>query len=97
MLLGRILGYRRGMKSQRTSQVLIRVEGVAREQVDRLIGLEVVYRDGFGNEYRGRILARHGNGAVVRASFVPNLPGQAIGNKVELILPQAQAPAASQQ
>lgn len=84
MRVARILGYRQGLSRQVTSQVLFRVEGATKEELQRLLGRAVIYRDKFGNVYRGQILAKHGNGDVVRARFSPNLPGQALGGIAEI-------------
>ena len=80
---GIILGYRLGSNTQYERQVLIRVDGVNdRATASRLIGWRVLYRDGKGNEYRGKIVHVHGGKGVVIAVFKPNLPGQARGGNV---------------
>jgi len=80
---GLVIGYRRGMKRQYENQVLLRVDGVSdRREASRLIGWRVVYKDGKGNVYRGKIVGVHGCNGVVVAVFRRNLPGQAVGGNV---------------
>ncbi len=80
---GVIIGYRLGSNTQYENQVLLRIDGVTTaSEAARLIGWKVLYRDGKGNEYRGRILRVHGRKGVVVAVFKPNLPGQARGGNV---------------
>jgi large subunit ribosomal protein L35Ae len=80
---GVILGYRLGSNTQYEKQVLIRVDGITtRNEASQLIGWKVLYRDGKGNIYRGKIVHVHGGKGVVIAVFKPNLPGQAAGGNV---------------
>lgn len=82
-----IVGYRRGSNTQYPSRVLLRVidENVIPHS---LIGKKVIYKDRYGNVYRGKILSVHGKGVnrILIASFKPNIPGQAIGDSA-IILP----------
>ena len=80
---GIVIGYRLGSNTQYENQVLLRIDGVKNaRQAARFIGWRVLYRDGKGNEYRGRIIRVHGRKGVVVAVFKPNLPGQAQGGNV---------------
>lgn len=80
---GIVVGYRRGSNTQYENQVLIRVDGItSRSGASRLIGWRVVYRDGKGNTYNGRIVGVHGGKGIVVARFNRNLPGQSIGGNV---------------
>ncbi len=73
-----ILGYRRGGNEQYENQVLLKAPGDYRE-ASKLIGKKVIYKDGHGNVYKGKIIRVHGRKGVVIAVFKPNLPGQAFG------------------
>ncbi len=80
---GLIIGYRLGSNTQYENQVLLRIDGVSSSrEAARYIGWRVLYRDGKGNTYRGRIVRTHGGKGVVVAVFKPNLPGQARGGNV---------------
>ena len=82
-----VVGYRRGSNTQYTNQVLLRITNT-RITPHSLIGKRIIYRDKYGNVYRGKVLKVHGKGAnsVVIASFKPNLPGQALGGCVKIVL-----------
>ena len=81
-----IEGYMRGGGKQYTSRVILRVLDNI-ERVESLIGKIAVYQDSKNNVYRGRILRRHGKrNPTLIAVFKPNLPGQAIGSLVEIVV-----------
>lgn len=92
------LGFRRGISLQNTNQGLLRIEGVkTSEDAKWYIGKRVayVYRGHKANKEKGikkhrniqgRIIKTHGNNGVVRASFHHNLPGQAAGKLVRVML-----------
>jgi len=82
---GIILSYRRGKHTQNVNQVLIEIENIdSREKAEELIGKTVIWRTPSGRKTTGKIIAAHGNKGVVRAKFERNLPGQALGTKVEV-------------
>jgi len=90
---GVVMGYRRGGNTQYPSEVLLYVHGVSsRREASRLVGLKVVYVDDKGNTYRGRIIGVHGGKGVLRASFKPHLPGQAIGREVRILREEKKQP-----
>ncbi len=81
-----ILGYRRGSNTQYPQQVLLKIIGVSARDAYRFLAKKVVYKDKHGNVYKGRIVRKHGRrNPVVLAVFEPNLPGQAIGGRVEIV------------
>lgn len=92
------LGYRRGISLQNTSQGLLRVEGVkTKTDAKWYLGKRVayVYRGKTANKEKGltkhrsiqgKVIAVHGDNGVVRAKFHHNLPGQAVGKLVRVML-----------
>ncbi len=50
-----------------------------------LIGRKVVWRTPTGRKMYGRILKPHGKRGEVKAYFRPGLPGQALGDYVEIL------------
>jgi len=56
-----------------------------RATASRLIGRKVVWRTPTGRKMYGRILKPHGNRGEVKAYFRPGLPGQALGDYVEIL------------
>lgn len=80
---GVILSYRRGMRSQRPKECLIKVLGEDETMSRRLVGWEV----GWPLEdpkIRGRIVCPHGRSGTLRARFSRGLPGQAMGTRVRI-------------
>ncbi len=82
-----ISSYRRSIKTQKTNQVLLHIEGVSsKEEAEKFIGKKVKWTSP-GKEKKvieGRIVAVHGNKGVVRAIMNKGLPGQSLGEKVLL-------------
>ena len=56
-----------------------------RARASRLIGRKVVWRTPTGRKMYGRVLKPHGNRGEVKAYFKPGLPGQALGDYVEIL------------
>jgi large subunit ribosomal protein L35Ae len=80
---GLILGYRRGLKSQRPKECLIKVLGEGKSTSNRLVGWEVSWP--LDNpKIRGRIVRPHGRSGTLRVRFSRGLPGQAIGTRVRI-------------
>ena len=86
MINGVIVNYRRGRRTQTTNQMIIFVPNYDKEKAKTLIGKEVVYVCPGKNktQIKGKITSVHGNKGVVRALFERGVPGQAIGDKIEV-------------
>lgn len=88
IVLGRgvVMGYRRGMNTQYTNQVLVRVVDTVMKRVDGLIGAKVLVKDQWGNTYVGKVVRVHARGRnnIVIAKFKRNVPGQVIGEPVQI-------------
>lgn len=81
---GLILSYRRGSHTQNVNQVLVDFGFKNDKEAEKFIGKELVWISPGGKTIKGKIINIHGKKGIVRAKFNPNLPGQAIGTKVEL-------------
>jgi len=81
---GLIVSFRKGRRTQKTNQFIIKVEGMDKEKAKKLINKEVVWTSKSGKKINGVIGNIHGNQGVVRARFERGLPGQAIRTKVEI-------------
>ena len=85
-------GFRRARLNQHPNQALIHIEGCQDLTGARwYLGKKVVLaRKSHNNtNYKtiwGKVIACHGKSGVVRAKFVTNLPGEAIGKKVQVLL-----------
>jgi len=85
MVKGKVLQFRRGRHTIKEKHFLIEVEGPTnRQEAEKLVGKEVIWKSTAGKEIKGKIAGAHGNKGVVRAIFEKGLPGQAITTEVEV-------------
>ena len=81
-----IINFKRGRKTQTTNQMIIQALGVDKVKAESLVGKKVVYQC-VGKDKKqisGEIRAAHGNSGAMRVLFEQGMPGQAIGQKVEV-------------
>jgi large subunit ribosomal protein L35Ae len=81
--VGVIKNYRRGPKSQRNQECLIKVLGVEPSDSSRFLGWKVEWPAN-GSRLTGIILKTHGRTGALRVKFKKGLPGQALGTKVKI-------------
>jgi len=82
---GVIVSYRRGPKTQKPKEYILRFPGIESVgEAARLLGRKVGWPVG-KHEARGKIVALHGKKGLVRARFRKGVPGQALGSLVEII------------
>jgi len=73
---GVIVSYRRGPKTQKPKEYILRFPGIKSVGGAWPVGKR---------ETRGKIVALHGKNGLVRARFKKGMPGQALGSLVEII------------
>jgi len=84
-LIGFIVSYRRGPKTQRSKEYVLKFPDTKSSGgAARLIGKKIAWPVG-EREIRGKIVALHGKKGLVRARFRKGVSGQAIGTRVEVI------------
>ena len=81
--IGVIRSYRRGPKSQRNQECLIKVYGVEPYDSSRFVGWKVEWPHK-ESRLTGKILKTHGRTGALRVKFKKGLPGQALGTKVKI-------------
>ena len=82
---GVIVNFRRGKRTQKTNHLIINVNSVNdKEKAAGLVGKSVVWKSPAGKEINGKIASAHGNKGAIRAIFEKGMPGQSVGNKVEI-------------
>ncbi|MBN1503343.1 50S ribosomal protein L35ae [Candidatus Woesearchaeota archaeon] len=82
---GVIVNFRRGKRTQKTNQMVVKVEDInSKEKAEKLIGNSVSWTAPGKNKttITGKISSVHGNSGAVRVLFERGMPGQAIGQKV---------------
>jgi len=82
---GFIVSYRRGPKTQRSKECILKFPNVkSSNEAARLIGRKIAWPVG-ERTTRGKIVALHGERGLVRVRFRKGVPGPALGTPVEII------------
>jgi large subunit ribosomal protein L35Ae len=81
--VGVIMNYRRGPKSQRNNECLLKVLDVDSKECMRLIGWKIGWPLDEPRMY-GYISKSHGRTGNLSVKFKKGLPGQALGTKVKI-------------
>lgn len=83
---GHIVNYRGSLKVKKPKQMIIAIDGIkTKKDVSKVIGKKVVWTSPSGKKIEGKITQAHGAKGAVRVLFSEKgLPGQAIGQKVEV-------------
>jgi len=87
MLRGFIVSYRRGPKTQKPKEYLLKFPHITSpSEASTLIGRRVAWPAGDRKrKHIGKIIALHGRRGIVRARFRKGIPGEALGSPVEII------------
>jgi large subunit ribosomal protein L35Ae len=88
---GAILGYQRGLRNQNNNVSLIKIKGCDdKVDTDFYLGKKVAFitkaQDGSFRVNWGKVCRSHGANGVVRCKFRRNLPPQAIGGRVRVMM-----------
>jgi large subunit ribosomal protein L35Ae len=84
-IVGRITNYRTGIRAQYPKECLVQIENVTSASLaGKLVGQKVTWKNG-ASKFTGKIMGAHGRNGMVRVRFTKGVPGQAIGNIVELV------------
>ena len=65
--------------------MIILVKGIDKKQkAAELVGKTATWKSPAGKEIKGKVSSAHGNKGAIRVLFEKGMPGQAIGNKVNI-------------
>lgn len=82
---GKIVSYRRGIKTQQKYQMIVKVKGVEnKDKAKTLLNKNVTWKSPGGKEIKGVITNIHGNSGGLRVQFEKGLPGQSVGMNVNI-------------
>ncbi len=84
---GTIMNYRMGVNTQKNNHLLIQIDDEkyrTKESVAPLFGHKVVFTTIGKKVISGKVASAHGNKGIIRIIFEKGLPGNAIGQKVEI-------------
>ena len=85
MVKALFLGYRGGMHTQWNKQILVKIGQVDdRDEAAKYIGRRVTWKTPRGNTITGKVVSVHGGNGVLKARFKKGLPGQAIGEELNI-------------
>jgi len=80
-----LLSYRRGRHTQTFNQLIAEVDGCdSKALASKFIGRRVVWKSSAGKEIFGKVTQPHGTRGILRIRFSRGLPGDAVGDKVEI-------------
>ncbi len=80
---GMIVSFRRGVRTQKKYQMIVKVSDVDnRDKAQTFINKKVTWKSPAGKENKGVISNVHGNKGALRTQWEKGLPGQSLGTKV---------------
>ena len=81
---GIIINFRGSYKTKHFSHMIIQIENFSKDQAKKLVGKTVIWQIPAGKEIKGTVSNAHGRNGAIRAIFEKGLPGQSLGEKVEI-------------
>ena len=85
MVKALFLGYRGGRRTRRNKQILVKIDQVDdRDKAAKYIGRRVTWKSPGGNIITGKIVSVRGGNGVLKARLRKGLPGQAIGEELNI-------------
>lgn len=82
---GRITSFRRGVRTQKKYQMIIKINDVNdKEKAKSMLNKNIVWKSPSGKEIKGTVTNVHGNNGKLRVQFEKGLPGQSVGTNVSI-------------
>ena len=70
---------------QKNNHMIISSEDLnSRDQAEKLVGKEVIFKTETGRDLMGKVASAHGNKGALRVIFETGMPGQSLGKDVEV-------------
>ena len=83
---GTIVNFRRGRRTVKHSHLIVHLNNLTkRDKAAELVGKDVVWKSPAGKEIKGKVASAHGNKGALRVIFDKGLPGQSLGNTIEIV------------
>ena len=80
-----IVNFRGSRRVKKGSHMIIEVKGTdSKENASKLVGKKIVWKSPAGKAISGKVASTHGNSGALRVIFETGMPGQSIGNKVDV-------------
>jgi len=79
---GIIINFRGSQKQKHNYHMIIQLSN--KSEAEKAVGKEVSWKSPAGKVLKGKVSAIHGRNGAVRAIFEKGLPGQSLGQKVEI-------------
>lgn len=82
---GVIVNFRLGRHTKSENQVIVKVNSVTtREEAEKLKNKQVTWTSPASKKLVGKVLAPHGNSGALKVGFETGMPGQSVGQQVEI-------------
>lgn len=82
---GTIVNFRMARHHQKDNHMIVSVNDInKREDAEKLVSKEVIFKTEKGNEIKGKVASPHGNKGAIRVIFEKGMPGQSLSKKVKI-------------
>jgi len=85
-MIASVVNFRRSVNHTYGNEMILFIEGSDnRESAQKYVGKKVEYKTSSGKVIKGEVIAAHGNSGNVLARFETGMPGQSLGNTVNIL------------
>ena len=82
---GIIVNFRGSRRVKKGNHMIIEVNGLDnKDKASKLVGKKVEWKTSAGKIMNGKVASAHGNSGALRVIFETGMPGQSLGEKVEI-------------
>jgi large subunit ribosomal protein L35Ae len=80
----KVVQFRRSLKHVHERHFILDAGAKNKEEAQKFVGKEVIWKSEAGKIIRGKVSGSHGNKGKIRAIFERGLPGQSVNTEVEI-------------